>query len=144
MITHLDHVTIVVCDPAAAIAFFGLLGFALEVDAVISGEPFARYMGVAHIAAEHRTLVLTGAEPRFEIQLLTYRHPAPLEHPAIATLRAVGFNHICFMVDDLAAEVERLTARGVRLRNQIIEYHDRRLVFLDGPEGITVELAERR
>ena len=144
MITHLDHVTVVVRDPHAAIAFFALLGFELEVDAEIAGERFARYMGLPHIDAEHRTLVLRGAAPRFEIQLLTYREPAALEHPAIGTLRAVGLNHICFMVDDLRAEVARLTARGVRLRNEPLEYHDRLLVFLEGPEGITIELAERR
>jgi catechol 2,3-dioxygenase-like lactoylglutathione lyase family enzyme len=143
MINHPDHFTVVVRDPTAAIAFFGLLGFRLEIDAVIRGEPFATYMGVDQIEAEHRTLVLAGVEPRFEIQLLTYRHPAALDAPDIATLRAVGFNHVCFRVDDLDAEIRRLTAHGVRLRNRVMDYHDARLVFLDGPEGITVELAER-
>jgi hypothetical protein len=35
-----------------------------------------------------------------------------------------------------------VTAAGVRLRNQPMTFHDRKLVFLEGPEGITVELAE--
>lgn len=144
MIAHPDHFTVVVRDPAAAMAFFALLGFRLEIDAVIRGEPFASYMGVPDLEAEHRTLVLAGVEPRFEIQLLTYRQPAALDNPDIATLRAVGLNHVCFRVDDLDAEIRRLTAHGVRLRNQVLEYHGARLVFLDGPEGITVELAERR
>jgi hypothetical protein len=34
---------------------------------VISGEPFASYMGVLGIEAEHVTLVLENASPRTEI-----------------------------------------------------------------------------
>jgi hypothetical protein len=40
------------------------------------------------------------------------------------------------------AEVARLKAKGVQLRNEGMDFHDRKLVFLSGPEGITVELAE--
>jgi catechol 2,3-dioxygenase-like lactoylglutathione lyase family enzyme len=51
-------------------------------------------------------------------------------------------NHICFAVDDVAEEVAKLNARGFRARNQIMDFHSRTLVFIDGPEGVTVELAE--
>ena len=47
-----------------------------------------------------------------------------------------------FAVKDLDAEVKRLTSHGVVLRNEIMTFHSRRLVFLSGPEGITIELAE--
>jgi hypothetical protein len=29
-----------------------------------------------------------------------------------------------------------------QLRNEIMQFHDRKLVFLSGPEGVTVELAQ--
>jgi hypothetical protein len=45
-------------------------------------------------------------------------------------------------VDDIEAEIAKLTAAGVKLRNQMLDYHDRKLVFLDGPEGVTIELAQ--
>ncbi len=142
MIRHFDHVTIVVRDLAAARHFFSLLGF-VEVKAVrISGPQFSAYMGVVGIEAEHVTLVLAGAVPRLEVQLLQYLHPDPLPEPAMDNLARVGFNHICFAVDDLEAEVARLTSAGVQLRNAVMEFHHRKLVFLRGPEGITVELAE--
>jgi hypothetical protein len=38
--------------------------------------------------------------------------------------------------------VAKLTAKGVKLRNEVMYFHNRKLVFLSGPEGITVELAE--
>ena len=40
------------------------------------------------------------------------------------------------------AEVVKLQAAGVKLRNEVMRFHNRKLVFLRGPEDITVELAE--
>jgi catechol 2,3-dioxygenase-like lactoylglutathione lyase family enzyme len=51
-------------------------------------------------------------------------------------------NHICFAVDDVEGEVAKLRANGFKTRNQIMDFHSRKLVFIDGPEGVTVELAE--
>lgn len=144
MIRHFDHVTVAVRDAAAAERFFGLLGFRREQAVVISGEQFERYMGIAGIEAEHVTLVHESATPRLEVQVLRYAKPAPPPDARVPGLEALGYNHVCFAVDDVEAEVGRLVAGGVTLRNQVMEFHDRKLVFLDGPEGITVELAQWR
>jgi len=142
MIKHFDHVTVVVRDVEAAKQFFGLLGFNEDKSVVITGPQFSAYMGVGGIEAEHVTLVLAHVSPRTEVQLLKYRHPDPLPDPGIRNLTKLGFNHVCFAVDDLEAEVAKLKAKGVQLRNEIMDFHSRKLVFLSGPEGITVELAE--
>src|SRR5262245_25321247 len=142
MIKHFDHVTIVVRDVDAAKQFFGLLGFKEDKSVVIAGPKFSAYMDVDGVEAEHVTLVLANVSPRTGVQLLKYRHPDPLPDPAIRNLTKLGVNHVCFAVDDLEAEVASLTAKGVQLRNEIMEFHNRKLVFLSGPEGVTVELAE--
>jgi catechol 2,3-dioxygenase-like lactoylglutathione lyase family enzyme len=142
MVRHFDHVTIVVRDVEAAKRFFGLLGFQEDASVVISGPEFPAYMGVEGIEADHVTLSLANASPRTEVQLLKYRHPDPLPDANIRNLTKLGFNHICFAVDNLEAEVARLTANGVQLRNEVMDFHSRKLVFLVGPEGVTVELAE--
>ena len=142
MIKHFDHVTVVVRDVEAAKQFFALLGFNEDKSVVITGPQFSAYMGVGGIEAEHVTLVLAHVSPRTEVQLLKYRHPDPLPDPGIRNLTKLGFNHVCFAVDDLEAEVAKLKAKGVQLRNEIMDFHSRKLVFLSGPEGITVELAE--
>jgi len=142
MIKPFDHVTIVVRDVEAAKLFFGLLGFEEDKSVVIAGSQFSTYMGVDGIEAEHVTLSLADVSPRMEVQLLKYRHPNPLPDPAITNLARLGFNHVCFAVDDLEAEVARLKAKGVQFRNEVMYFHDRKLVFLAGPEGVTVELAE--
>jgi catechol 2,3-dioxygenase-like lactoylglutathione lyase family enzyme len=142
MIMHFDHVTIVVRDTEQAKAFFALLGFVEQQSVVISGDRFSEYMGIPGIEAEHVTLSLPHATPHLEVQLLRYRHPQPILDPHVLELNKVGFNHICLAVDDIDAEVQRLRASGVRMRNEILQFHDRKLVFLHGPEGVTVELAQ--
>jgi len=142
MVRNFDHVTIVVRDVAAAKRFFALLGFEEVTSVVISGKVMDDYMGVAGIEADHVTLALENVTPRTEVQLLHYRHPDAIGDPHIDKLNKLGFNHICFAVDNLDAEVERLKAAGVKLRNEVMRFHSRKLVFLRGPEDITVELAE--
>ncbi|AWN43682.1 VOC family protein [Methylobacterium durans] len=142
MLRHFDHLTIVVRDLERAKAFFAVLGFREALSVVITGEPFASYMGVPDIEAEHVTLVLEQVSPRTEIQLLHYRHPDPLPDAHIRDLSRIGMNHICFSVDDVAEEVAKLKAHGFEARNAIMDFHARKLVFIDGPEGVTVELAE--
>ena len=144
MVRHFDHVTIVVRDVEAAKRFFGLLGFELASSVVITGDVFSAYMGVPGIEAEHVTLVLSGATPRVEVQLLGYRKPHPTPSPTIENLSALGFNHVCFAVDDLGSELRRLRAAGVETRTDVLDFRGHKLAFLRGPEGITVELSERQ
>ena len=142
MVKHFDHLTIVVRDTERAKAFFAVLGFKEAMSVVIAGEPFASYMGVPGIEAEHVTLVLENVSPRTEIQLLRYDHPEPLPDPHIRDLNKLGMNHICFAVGDIEAEVANLRANGFKTRNEIMDFHSRKLVFIDGPEGVTVELSQ--
>lgn len=142
MLKHFDHVTVAVTDPAAAIAFFALLGFEPDKDVVIKGPVMDQYMGIANLEARHVTLVLKDSTPRLEVQLLHFLNPPVKREADIARLDRIGFNHICFAVSDIDELIARVTAAGVPLRNRPMTFHDRKLVFLEGPEGITVELAE--
>jgi catechol 2,3-dioxygenase-like lactoylglutathione lyase family enzyme len=140
MVKSFDHVTFVVRDVAAAKQFFALLGFKETQSVVISGKVMDDYMGIKGLEADHITLAIEN--PHAEVQLLHYHHPDVIPDPSIKQLNTLGFNHICFAVDDLEAEIGRLTAAGVRLRNHMLDFHKRKLVFLYGPEDITVELAQ--
>lgn len=51
-----------------------------------------------------------------------------------------GWNRIHFVVDDIAAEVERLRSAGVSFRNEIISGPGGRQVLLDDPSGNPIEL----
>jgi catechol 2,3-dioxygenase-like lactoylglutathione lyase family enzyme len=135
-------VTIAVADLEEARRFFGLLGFEETAATVVTGEQMSRYMGIPDWEADHVTLTLTGAATHQEVQLLRFHRPSLPAVPGEADLARLGFNHVCFAVDDLDGTLARLSAAGVRTRNEVMTFHDRRLVFLVGPGDVTVELAE--
>ncbi len=137
-----DHVTIAVTDLDEAISFFGKLGFERTAAVVVSGEEMSAYMGIAEWEADHVTLRHTGSPVHQEVQLLRFHHPTIVVDGDTENLGRTGFNHVCFRVDDLVATLAALTASGVRARNEIMHFHDRDLVFLEGPAGVVIELAE--
>jgi catechol 2,3-dioxygenase-like lactoylglutathione lyase family enzyme len=136
-----DHMTVVVTDLDEARRFFGLLGFAERLAVVAQGEEIARYMGIEGWQADHVTLALEDAALHQEVQLLRFHRPPPASDDGAGTLTRVGFNHVCFRVVDLDATLAHLAAHGIKPRNEVMDFHDRRLVFLDGP-GVVVELAQ--
>jgi catechol 2,3-dioxygenase-like lactoylglutathione lyase family enzyme len=137
-----DHATIAVTDLDEAERFFVLLGFEKTKSTVVSGPEMSRYMGIPDWEADHVTLELSGAATHQEVQLLRFHRPTLPENPSESDLARLGFNHICFAVDDLDATLEQLTAAGIKTRNEVMDFHDRRLVFLVGPGDVTIELAE--
>ena len=143
MFLNPDHITIAVADAEPAIAFFALLGFRKEHVLTIDGGPPARYMGMPAMKAQHITLVLEGADPRFEIQLLEF-DPVPGEDPGLhpTNRRERGFNHLAFRVDDIDAAAAHLEANGVTMLSDELDYISRKLRLFEGPEGITLELVQ--
>ena len=143
MLRNPDHVTVAVADGAAAIEFFGLLGFREQHVAVIDGGAPAQYMGMPDMKADHITLELEGSDPYFEIQLLVF-DPVPADDPGKhpTNLRRRGYNHLAFRVDDIAAVTAHLEANGVTMLSEEMDYISRRLRFFEGPEGITLELVQ--
>jgi catechol 2,3-dioxygenase-like lactoylglutathione lyase family enzyme len=55
-----------------------------------------------------------------------------------------GWNRIHLIVDDLAAEVERLRAAGLSFRNEIVKGPGGSQILLDDPSGNPVELFQPR
>src|SRR5918995_5198702 len=51
-----------------------------------------------------------------------------------------GWNRIHFVVDDIAAEVERLRSAGLEFRNDIISGPGGQQILLDDPSGNPIEL----
>jgi catechol 2,3-dioxygenase-like lactoylglutathione lyase family enzyme len=143
MIRNPDHITIAVADARPAIEFFALLGFHGQHVQTIDRDEAATYMGMPDMKAQHITLALEDAEPRFEIQLLEFDPPPGDEVGELPTNhRRRGFNHLAFRVDDIAAVSAHLQAKGVKMLNDEMDYISRRLRFFEGPEGITLELVE--
>lgn len=60
--------------------------------------------------------------------------------------RGEGFHHICYEVDDIRAEIESLTARGIEVIGEPEEGVEGLAVFLHprGTHGMLVELVEKK
>ncbi len=54
----------------------------------------------------------------------------------------LGYDHVGFEVDDLDAACSRLIGLGCSINTGPTELSDRKIVFLRGPEGITLELMQ--
>jgi catechol 2,3-dioxygenase-like lactoylglutathione lyase family enzyme len=79
-------------DVEAAKRFFAFLGFKEVKSVVISAKVMEDYMDVKGIEAEHVTLA---------IENLPYRKPEMIVDADVLKPNKLGFNHICFAVDDL-------------------------------------------
>lgn len=55
-----------------------------------------------------------------------------------------GWNRLHFVVDDIATEVERLRATGVRFRNDIVRGPGGAQILLEDPSGNPIELFQPR
>ena len=51
-----------------------------------------------------------------------------------------GWNRIHFIVEDIAAEVERLRSAGVKFRNEIVTGPGGRQILLEDPSGNPIEI----
>jgi len=115
------NVRYMVDDVDASIAFYTThLGFTL----LSSAAP-----AFAEIVLGDLRLLLSGPNSSAGRPMPDGRQPGP-----------GGWNRIHLLVDDLAAEVDRLRAEGVPLRSDIVKGPGGRQIVLDDPSGNPVEL----
>ncbi len=115
------NVRYMVDDVEASVAFYtGHLGFVVLSD---SAPAFA------DVTRGSLRLLLSGPSSSAGRPMPDGRVPSP-----------GGWNRIHFVVDDLAAEVDRLRARGVQFRNDIVTGPGGSQIVLDDPSGNPIEL----
>lgn len=137
----MEHIGIVVDDLAAAIGFFGELGLELLGEGPIKGRWVDRVVGLEGIRADIALMQTPDGNCRLELS--KFHSPSHRGGNQPAPPNAQGLRHLAFAVDDIAAVVARLRARGAKLIGEVERYEDYRLCYLHGPEGIIVELIEQ-
>jgi catechol 2,3-dioxygenase-like lactoylglutathione lyase family enzyme len=115
------NVRYMVDDVEAAIDFYTThLGFTLRSSAAPA---------FADITRGNLRLLLSGPTSSAGRPMPDGRRPGP-----------GGWNRIHLLVDDVAAEVERLRAAGLTFRNEIVKGPGGSQILLDDPSGNPVEL----
>jgi len=141
-IKRLDHVSVVVDDLGAAIAFFTALGMTIEGETPVEGPWADRVNGIEGIQVDIAMMRTPDGHGRLE--LTKFRNPKLVEiEPAIAPPNALGLRSVMFTVESVDDTVARLRANGAELIGEVAQYEDLyRLCYMRGPAGIIVALAE--
>ena len=121
MSEELVNVRYMVDDVEAAVAFYTAnFGFSVRSNAAPA---------FADVVRGNLRLLLSGPKSSAGRPMPDGRTPGP-----------GGWNRMHFIVDDIAAEVERLRAAGVTFRNDIISGPGGQQIVLDDPSGNPIEL----
>jgi len=141
-IKRLDHVSVVVDDLPAAIAFFTALGMTREGEATVEGPWVDRINALDGVQVD--IVMMRTPDGHGRLELTKFRNPKLIEiEPAIAPPNAPGLRSVMFAVESVDDAVARLRAEGGELIGEVVQYKDKyRLCYMRGPAGIIVALAE--
>lgn len=142
MITGIHHVSFCVSDMERSVEFYRD-GFGFEVlsDRTIHGPVPEK---VIQLPGAHLRLVHMRAHG-LGLELIQYI--APEGRPKAVRACDVGSAHLCFLVDDIDVEMQRLAALGARFLSEAMTVEggpnagNRYVYFLD-PDDIPMELSQ--
>lgn len=141
-IYHVDHIGINVENLETAKAFFIDLGFTVMGETIMQGELVDRVTGLKDVKDD--LVMLQAPDGQFNLELVKFHHP--IDEAGIQPIQAntLGLRHLCFAVEDLDGIVATLHNKGYSLVGEIQNYQDvYKVCYVNGPEGVMIELAEQ-
>jgi catechol 2,3-dioxygenase-like lactoylglutathione lyase family enzyme len=142
-IKRLDHISVVVDDLAAAIAFFSELGLEQEGEAAVEGEWVDRVNALESVQVD--IVMMRTPDGHGHLELTKFRNPKVVEiEPAIAPPNTLGLRSVMFTVESVEDTVASMRAHfGAELVGEVAQHENfYRLCYMRGPGGIIVALAE--
>ncbi|HEY5397232.1 MAG TPA: VOC family protein [Trebonia sp.] len=138
----MDHVSVVVDDLEAAMAFFVELGLELDGQATLEGRAVDRVAGLDDVQCDIAMMRTPDGHGRLE--LTKFRRPAALSaEPESAPANTLGLRSVMFAVDDIEDVLGRLRSHGAELVGEVARFEDSYLLcHVRRPVGIIVALAE--
>ena len=141
MAIRMDHVSIVVEDLEAGIAFFTELGMEIEGRMPIEGPWVDRINGIDGIRLE--IAMMRAPDGQGRVELTKFDNPAATTAEPNAPPNTFGLRSVMFAVDDIRDTIARLEPHGGQVMGEVVRYEDIYLLaYLRGPQGIIVALAE--
>ena len=141
-IKRMDHVSVVVEDLTAAIAFFTALGMTIEGEMPVEGAWVDRVNALGNVQVD--IVMMQTPDGHGKLELTRFRHPPLVQSaPAIAPPNTLGLRSVMFAVENIEDTVARLRATGAELIGEVVQYEDMyKLCYMRGPAGVIVALAE--
>ena len=141
-IQRMDHVSVVVDDLEAGIAFFVELGMEVEAEQAVEGPWVDLVNGIDDVRVD--IAMLRTPDGHNKLELTRFRNPAATTAEPNAPSNTLGLRSVMFAVDDVDDVVARLRTHGAELVGEVAQYEDLyRLCYVRGPAGIIVALAEQ-
>src|SRR3954468_16109466 len=141
-IHRMDHVSVVVDDLDAAIAFFVELGMELEDQPLVEGPWVSRVTGLGGVRVD--IAMMRTPDGHSKIELTRFHAPTATTAEPDAPVNTLGLRTVMFAVDDIDDVVARLRGHGGELVGEVAQYEEiYRLCYVRGPAGIIVALAEQ-
>ncbi len=125
---RINHVHIRAADPHATAAWY---------------EKFFNARIVSERTVMPNTITI-GMEMGGQCRLnVSSKPPGSSDERSVAELNRLGLEHFGFDVEDLEAEMERLTAEGIRVVLPITDTPTgSRLSYIEGPDDVLIELVQ--
>jgi catechol 2,3-dioxygenase-like lactoylglutathione lyase family enzyme len=137
-----DHVGITVDDLDSVTAFFVGLGLEVEGRMFVEGEFLDTVIGIPGSRTEIVMLRPPGGGTGIELSSFVRPDHEPGSPAAMAN--ELGLRNVCFEVADLQAALDGLAAEGFGPVGGVGQHENVwRMVYVRGPEGIIVALAQR-
>jgi catechol 2,3-dioxygenase-like lactoylglutathione lyase family enzyme len=141
----IDHAGITVASVEAALRFYrDLLGLRVIDEGQDEGPELDAIVGLSGVRMRYAELDLGGGQMLEVIQYLVPEGASLAQRPCDP-----GAAHLALRVDDVDALCERLAAAGVTIAGRPATitapgaWHGARCVYVDDPDGRTVELIQR-
>lgn len=140
-IKRMDNVLIVVDDLDAVKTFFVELGLRLEGETTVEGPHVGQLIGLKDVRA---TVAMLRTPDGQGIELDKFHTPAAVSFGPVDTpVNTLGFCRVMFAVDDIDDIVARMAKSGAQIIGEMQYELAYKLVYIRGPEGIVVALAEQ-
>lgn len=137
-VTGLHHVGISTPDLGRLVTFYcDVLGF--EVEAHMDWANDQELDGALGLEDSVASMVMLRLG---DIRLEIFQYDSPDPGPAVGNrpVSDAGMNHICFLVDDLKAEVARLAEAGMLFLGEPLDVGDGPFAYGRDPDGNLIEL----
>ncbi|MGH2719090.1 MAG: VOC family protein [Actinomycetota bacterium] len=140
-VRNLNHVGVVVDDLRAATEFFVDLGLEASGTSSAEGAWVGDIIGLKDVSTQ--VAFVRTPDGSGTLELIKFQTPADPDAPQPLAANRLGLRHLAFVVDDLDAILDNLSAKGFTTVGTVHDYEDvYRLCYVRGPEEIIVELAE--
>ncbi len=141
-IKHVDHVGINLENLDEARDFFTGMGFTVMGETVMQGELVDRVTGLKDVKDD--LVMLQAPDGQFNLELVKFHHPLDEAGVQLTRANTLGLRHLCFNVEGLDDIVADLQSKGYSLVGEVQAYQNiYKVCYVNGPEGIMVELAEQ-